>query len=153
MYRNDSFAQPKIQQLKPNLKHMKNFMQRAFFLLLTALMVNVSNANSLVKDPVGKQNATLKAEIKPDLASADALFKVSFEQEGTKKVSLIIRDDYGNNLYRQTFSGMPRYNGVFNLSQLEDGVYTFVITNGTESYTQSFTIKTQFKVNRTIAKL
>ncbi len=70
-------------------------------------------------------------------------FKLTFENPLRQKTQIALLDK-NNNLYFNDFAGNDtRYSRSFNLSNLEDGVYSFVISNGTDKITKEFIISTQ----------
>ncbi len=70
-------------------------------------------------------------------------FKLSFENPLRQKTQISLLDK-NDNLYFNDFAGNDtRYSRSFNLSNLEDGVYSFVISSGTDKITKEFIISTQ----------
>ncbi len=78
-------------------------------------------------------------------------FEVRFEKPTDQKIAVDIQDGNANNLFRDVASAnAPRYARRFDLSGLEDGTYTFVITNGKEQFKQSFELRTQVQTSRLV---
>lgn len=78
-------------------------------------------------------------------------FEVRFENPNADRISVDIQDDRSNNLFRDVaHSNAPRYARRFDLSGLEDGTYTFVISNGKDRYTESFELRTQVQTSRSV---
>lgn len=78
-------------------------------------------------------------------------FEVRFEKPTAQKIAVDIQDGNANNLFRDVApANAPRYARRFDLSGLEDGTYTFVITNGKEQFKQSFELRTQVQTSRLV---
>lgn len=78
-------------------------------------------------------------------------FDVRFENPNAERISVDIQDGSSINLFRDAASASaPRYARRFDLSGLEDGTYTFVVTNGKEQFKQSFEIRTQVQTSRLV---
>jgi|GEM_PF-5842737 len=78
-------------------------------------------------------------------------FDVRFENPNADRIAVDIQDSNANNLFRDAASASaPRYARRFDLSGLEDGTYTFVITNGKEQFKQAFELRTQVQTSRLV---
>jgi hypothetical protein len=78
-------------------------------------------------------------------------FEVRFEKPTAQKVTVDIQDDHATYLFRDVAAAnTPRYARRFDLSGLEDGTYTFIVTNGKEQFKQSFEIRTQVQTSRLV---
>ncbi|MBA4853275.1 hypothetical protein [Emticicia sp. BO119] len=79
-------------------------------------------------------------------------FKLSFENPTKQKAQIFLVDNDNIVYYNEYASGDAQYAKAFNLNNLVDGEYTFVIQTPTEKVSQSFVIKTQINRGATLAK-
>ena len=64
------------------------------------------------------------------------------EKVTDKKVKIILKDPSGKVLHQEYVAkNTPSYYGKFDMSQLEDGVYTFEITDGTEKIVKTVNLQ------------
>lgn len=126
--------------------------------LLTAVAVSAvltlagtTPATAQSASPVAQtlQDNPLKARVTRLGETLD--FDVRFENPTQQKVALQLLDQNANAIYKDVTSATaPRYARRLDLSGLEDGTYTFVISNGKDRYTQAIEIRTQVQTSRLV---
>lgn len=79
-------------------------------------------------------------------------FKLSFENPTKQKAQIYLVDNNRTVYYNEYASGDAQYSKAFNLNNLVDGEYTFVVETPTEQVSQSFIIKTQINRGATLAR-
>ena len=79
-------------------------------------------------------------------------FKLSFENPTKQKAQIFLVDKDNTVYYNEYASGDAQYSKAFNLTNLVDGEYSFVVQTPTEKVSQSFVIKTQINRGATLAK-
>lgn len=70
-------------------------------------------------------------------------FKLAFENPLRQKTKIYLLDKDSNVLFDEFTYGDAQYIRAFNLSNLVDGEYTFVVESGKEKLTKDFAITTQ----------
>lgn len=132
------------------------------FISVKTLLVALSASAALTL--AGTTSATAQSATQaPVVASANPLnprvtrvgetlnFDVRFENPGKDRVQVDILDDRANYLFRDAAqANAPRYARRFDLSGLEDGTYTFVISNGKDRHTETFELRTQVQTSRLV---
>ena len=110
-------------------------------ILAIAVLVGVSTASfSFAGEKVSNTSA---AAI--ELVSADNLtFRLKLDSV-KEKSSVTIKDENGTVLYSSAIPKSENYSKVFDLSNLLDGNYTFIVNNGTEITEKPFVIATETK--------
>ena len=73
-------------------------------------------------------------------------FRIAVASETDRVMSIAIQ--HGHDLLFQDLTGKPTYENIFNLSDLEDGDYTVLVTSGKEKITRIIHIQTQTKIDR-----
>ncbi|MGX7686251.1 hypothetical protein [Flectobacillus sp. BAB-3569] len=107
---------------------MKTFAQLFSISALTVLSV-VSFANN----DNNNANKTKTFEVGMFKSKNSLNMNLMLEKVTDKKVKIILKDPSGKVLHQEYVAkNTPSYYGKFDMSQLEDGVYTFEITDGTE---------------------
>lgn len=110
-------------------------------ILTIAVLVGVSAANfSIAADKV-KENNAASIEL---VSGAELKFKLSLENV-KERSSLVIKDYTGNIVYSTSIPKSENYTKIFDLSNLADGNYSFIINNGSEISTKPFAISTETK--------
>ncbi|KAA0989495.1 hypothetical protein [Dyadobacter aurulentus] len=109
-------------------------------ILAIAVLVGVSTANfSVAADKAKEANASIEV-----VAAGELKFKLKLD--GVKERSTVaIKDFSGVTVYSTSIPKSESYTKVFDLSNLADGSYTFVISNGSEVSTKPFSISTETK--------
>lgn len=79
-------------------------------------------------------------------------FKLSFENPSRQKAQIYLLDKDNTVFYNDYASGDAQYLKAFNLANLADGEYTFVVETAKEKLTQNFIIKTEINRGITLAK-
>ncbi|MCY7350096.1 MAG: hypothetical protein LH606_05455 [Cytophagaceae bacterium] len=98
--------------------------------------------------PASQENP-LKARVNRIGESLD--FDLRFENPTQRKVTVQVVDQNANTIYKDVTSATaPRYARRLDLSNLEDGTYTFVISNGKDRFSQAFEIRTQVQTSRLV---
>ncbi|MFN3850730.1 MAG: hypothetical protein ACK4NY_14950 [Spirosomataceae bacterium] len=75
-------------------------------------------------------------------------FKVEVANPSRQKTTIALQDDNGNVLFSEYSFTDSQYSKVFDLTNLVDGDYTFVIVSGKEKINKAFSIQT--KTNRVV---
>jgi hypothetical protein len=70
-------------------------------------------------------------------------FKLAFENPLRQKTKISILDNNNEEFFSDYATGDAQYVRAFNLSNLADGEYTFVVEIGREKLTKELVIKTQ----------
>lgn len=78
-------------------------------------------------------------------------FKLSFENPTKQKAQITLVDNSRNVYFNEYTSGDAQYTKAFNLTNLVDGEYTFVIETPTEKVSQNFVIRTEINRGATLA--
>ncbi|GGM80048.1 hypothetical protein GCM10010967_09790 [Dyadobacter beijingensis] len=119
--------------------NIRNKMKKT--ILAIAVLVGVSAANfSIAADKV-KENNAASIEL---VSGAELKFKLSLESV-KERSSLVIKDFTGTVVYSTSIPKSENYTKIFDLSNLADGNYSFVINNGSEITTKPFAISTETK--------
>ncbi|WP_254561152.1 DUF3244 domain-containing protein [Dyadobacter diqingensis] len=109
-------------------------------ILAIAVLVGISTASfSFAGEKVNTNAAAI------ELVSADNLtFRLKLDSV-KEKSSVTIKDENGTVLYSSAIPKSENYSKVFDLSNLLDGNYTFIVNNGTEITEKPFVIATETK--------
>jgi hypothetical protein len=70
-------------------------------------------------------------------------FKLAFENPLKQKAKISLVDKENNIFFNDYSVGNAQYVKAFDLNNLSDGDYTFVVESGTEKLTKEFVIRTQ----------
>jgi hypothetical protein len=70
-------------------------------------------------------------------------FKLAFENPLRQKTKIYLLDKNNDVYFNEYTTGTAQYVRAFNLSDLADGEYTFVVESGKDKLTKEFVIKTQ----------
>jgi type II secretory pathway pseudopilin PulG len=79
-------------------------------------------------------------------------FKLSFENPTKQKAQIYLVDNDRTVYYNEYAAGDAQYSKAFNLTNLADGEYTFVVETPTEKVTQNFVIRTEINRGATLAQ-
>jgi hypothetical protein len=127
----------KLVTLIQTIKHLDKMKKT---ILAIAVLVGVSTANlSIAADKVKENNASIEL-----VSGAELKFKLSLENV-KERSSLVIKDYTGTIVYSTSLPKSENYSKIFDLSNLADGNYSFVINNGSEISTKPFAISTETK--------
>lgn len=109
-------------------------------ILTLAVLVGVSAANlSIAGDKVKENNTSIEL-----VANSELKFKLTLENV-KERSSLVIKDYSGSVVYSTSLPKSENYSKVFDLSNLADGNYSFIVNNGSEVSTKPFVISTETK--------
>jgi hypothetical protein len=109
-------------------------------ILTLAVLVGVSAANlSIAGDKAKENNAPIEL-----VANSELKFKLTLENV-KERSSLTIKDFGGSVVYTTSLPKSENYSKIFDLSNLADGNYTFIVNNGNEISTKPFVISTETK--------
>jgi len=109
-------------------------------ILTIAVLMGVSAANlSIAGDKVKENNAAIELVSKGELK-----FKLTLENVKDKS-SLVIKDFGGDIVYSTVLPKSENYSKIFDLSNLADGQYSFIVSNGNEVSSKPFNITTETK--------
>ena len=109
-------------------------------ILSVAVLMGVSAANLSF---AGEKNADNAAAIEL-VSSNDLKFKLTLENV-KERSSLIIKDNNGGVVYSTSIPKSENYTKIFDLSNLLDGNYSFIVNNGSEVTAKPFVISTETK--------
>ena len=70
-------------------------------------------------------------------------FKLAFENPLRQKTQIYLLDKNNDVFFNEYATGTAQYVRAFNLSNLADGEYTFVVESGNDKLKKTFEIKTQ----------
>jgi hypothetical protein len=108
--------------------------------LAIAVLVGVSTANfSVAADKAKENNASIEL-----VSTGELKFKLTLDNV-KERSTLTIKDFSGDTVYSTSLPKSENYTKIFDLSNLADGNYTFVINNGSEVSTKPFSISTETK--------
>ena len=91
--------------------------------------------------------AHLQVSIK-QIDSNSMRFRITIENPGQHAVSISI--NHGDDILFQDIAGKAPYDYIYNLSDLEDGDYSIVVSSGKEKISRNIRIQTDTKVDRLI---
>ncbi len=70
-------------------------------------------------------------------------FKLAFENPLRQKTKIYLLDKNNDVFFNEYSNGTAQYVRAFNLANLADGEYTFVVESGKDKFKKEFVIKTQ----------
>jgi hypothetical protein len=109
-------------------------------ILTLAVLMGVSAANlSIAADKVKENNSAIELVSKGELK-----FKLTLDNV-KEKSSLVIKDFSGDIVYSTSLPKSENYSKIFDLSNLADGQYSFIVNNGNEVSSKPFVISTETK--------
>ncbi|WP_044172392.1 hypothetical protein [Flectobacillus major] len=107
---------------------MKTF-AKTFAIAFLSVVSFVTFANNDTNAP----NKTKTFEIGMFQSKNSLKMNLMLEKVTDKRISIVLKDEDGRVLHQETVAKkVPSYCGKFDMSELQDGVYTFEITDGTE---------------------
>ena len=110
---------------------------------LTGLLLSGSALNSFAQDTnVSVENTKSASDNLSILQIKPMQFRVSYNNPVSNTVAVRILDTENNVLFSENKRVNTNYLKYFDLSTLNDGTYTFEITDGKEKASQSFDILT-----------
>ncbi|RYU97132.1 hypothetical protein [Emticicia agri] len=125
-------------------------------LIVAIAIIATSASTSFAQTNKGTSNGKVSAAEKVANLNVQNLgslrFKLSFENPNKQKAQIFLVDKDNTVYYNEYASGDAQYSKAFNLTNLVDGEYTFVVQTPTEKATQSFVIKTQINRGATLAQ-
>jgi hypothetical protein len=109
-------------------------------ILTIAVLVGVSAANfSIASDKVKENTSSIEL-----VSSSELKFKLTLDSV-KERSSLTIKDFNGDTVYSTSLPKSENYSKIFDLSNLADGNYSFIINNGSEISSKPFVISTETK--------
>jgi len=109
-------------------------------ILSVAVLMGVSAANlSFAGEKVANNAAAIEL-----VSSSDLKFKLTLESV-KERSSLVIKDNDGGIVYSTSIPKSENYTKIFDLSNLLDGNYSFIVNNGNEITSKPFVISTETK--------
>lgn len=109
-------------------------------ILTIAVLVGVSAANlSIAADKVKENTASIEL-----VSTSELKFKLSLDNV-KERSSLVIKDFNGDIVYSTSLPKSENYSKIFDLSNLADGNYSFIVNNGSEISSKPFVIATETK--------
>ncbi|MCU0325933.1 MAG: hypothetical protein MUF45_11875 [Spirosomaceae bacterium] len=126
----------------------KNIMKTVVLAIGIAAITNISFAKGKVgngETPNEKPATAFAVKINE---AGTLRFKVEVTNPSRQKTTITLQDDNDNVLFSDYSVSDSKYSKVFDLSNLEDGNYTFVIASGKEKINKEFSIQT--KTNRVV---
>jgi hypothetical protein len=118
---------------------MKEIMKKT--ILAIAVLVGVSTANFSYANEKVKNSESAAIEL---LSAGNVAFRLRLDNV-KEKSSVLIKDEFGTVLYSSSIPKSENYSKVFDLSNLLDGNYTFIVNNGNETTEKPFVIATETK--------
>ena len=110
-------------------------------ILSVAVLVGVSTASfSFSADKVSNK-AAAAIEL---VSSNDLKFKLTLDNV-KERSSVVIKDNDGGVVYSTSIPQTEKYTKIFDLSNLLDGNYSFIVSNGGEVTSKPFAISTETK--------
>ncbi|MFN3850731.1 MAG: hypothetical protein ACK4NY_14955 [Spirosomataceae bacterium] len=124
----------------------KKIMKSVVLAIGIAAISNATFAQSKLEKDVTPVEASA-TEAKARIEEVGQLkFKVLVSNPSKQKTAILLRDEEGNVLFSQYLNSS--YNRTFDLNNLSDGKYKFIVIAGRERLNREFTIET--KTSRTI---
>lgn len=109
-------------------------------ILSIAVLMGVSAANlTFANNNVTDNTAAIEL-----VSSSDLKFKLTLDNV-KEKSSLVIKDSFGSIVYSTNIPKSENYSKIFDLSNLSDGNYSFIVNNGNEVTAKPFAISTETK--------
>jgi hypothetical protein len=109
-------------------------------ILTIAVLVGVSAANLSIASEKVKENNAIEL-----VSTGELKFKLTLDNV-KEKSSIAIKDFSGDVVYSTSIPRSEKnFSKIFDLSNLADGNYSFVINNGSEISTKPFSISTETK--------
>ncbi|MFD2521749.1 hypothetical protein [Emticicia soli] len=124
--------------------------------LVVAIAIIASASTSFAQKNSSTSNGKVSAvETVANLSVKDLgglRFKLSFENPTKQKAQIYLVDNDRTVFYNEYAAGDAQYAKAFNLNNLADGEYTFVVETPTEKVSQNFVIRTQINRGATLAQ-
>lgn len=108
-------------------------------ILTIAVLVGVSAANLSIAADKAKEATAIEL-----VSSGELKFKLTLENV-KERATVTIKDFGGDTVYSSSIPKSENYTKIFDLSNLADGNYSFIINNGGETSTKPFSISTETK--------
>ena len=83
-------------------------------------------------------------------SAGEMRFRITVLNPSDRSLSITIH--HGRDLLFEDLTARPTYDNVFNLSDLEDGDYTVIVTSGKEKVARTLHIQTETKVTRNVSQ-
>lgn len=117
-----------------NIRNMKKT------ILTIAVLLGVSAANlTIAADKNKENNASIEL-----VSNSELKFKLTLDSV-KERSSLVIKDFNGDIVYSTILPKSENYSKIFDLSNLADGNYSFIVNNGGETSAKPFVIATETK--------
>ncbi len=129
----------------------KNIM-KALVVAIAIIATSASTSFAQTSTSTGKVSAAEKVANLNVQNLGSLRFKLSFENPTKQKAQIYLVDKDNVVYYQEYASRDAQYTKAFNLTNLVDGEYTFVVETPTEKVTQNFVIRTQINRGATLAK-
>lgn len=109
-------------------------------ILTIAVLLGVSAANlTIAADKNKENNASIEL-----VSNSELKFKLTLDTV-KERSSLVIKDFNGDIVYSTALPKSENYSKIFDLSNLADGNYSFIVNNGGETSAKPFVIATETK--------
>ena len=125
---------------------------KALVVAIAIIATSASTSFAQTSTSTGKVSATEKVANLNVQNLGSLRFKLSFENPTKQKAQIYLVDKDHVVYYQEYASGDAQYTKAFNLTNLVDGEYTFVVETPTEKVSQNFVIRTQINRGATLAK-
>lgn len=112
-------------------------------IVLGLALVSSSAVMAQTKVASGKVSSTEKVTNLSVQDLGSLRFKVAFENPARQKAQIYLLDTDNNVYFNDYATGDAQYVKAFDLSNLADGKYTFVVASGSDKFTKEFAIKTE----------
>lgn len=128
-----------------NNKNMKKRNVMALAIILASFGSVSANVNSAIaKEDPSSQNITIKQ-------IGNLKFRVVLAENDAALASIQIIDENGNEIYSENLNSTKLNTKLFDLSNLTDGTYTFVLKSGKKVEKQKVNISTQINRSALVA--
>ncbi|GAB3513530.1 hypothetical protein [Emticicia fontis] len=125
-------------------------------LVVAIAIIAASASTSFAQTSKSTSNGKVSASEKVANLSVKNLgglrFKLSFENPTKQKAQIYLVDNDRVVYFNEYATGDAQYSKAFNLTNLADGEYTFVVETPTEKVTQNFVIRTEINRGATLAQ-
>lgn len=125
---------------------------KALIVAIAIIATSASTSFAQTSTSNGKVSASEKVANLTVQNLGSLRFKLSFENPTKQRAQIYLVDKDNVVYYQEYASGDAQYTKAFNLTNLVDGEYTFVVQTPTDKVTQNFVIRTQINRGATLAK-
>jgi hypothetical protein len=109
-------------------------------ILVTPAFAQIKWARNIHPPRTTKNSSDARLQAMVNQMENSLKFRVQFEEYSSKPVRVLVQEQKGKIIFSELIY-KPKYIGRFDLSDVKEGTYHFIITSDTETYKQSFHIR------------